>query len=1415
MLRILFVTAAVLAAVSFSPGLKAQTCIEPPADIVDWWPGDNTPEDIIGGNDLLTPASWTYDSSGEVGAALLFPLAGESDTANCVGATPLGGTMSMAPGSGDWTAELWLNTPDYTSFGHAFIIFDSLPGPLNRQISITVGNGGVTGYILDGINPPAPSAQAVGIAPGFNLNENQWVHVALVIERVGSGATIRGYYNGALFHSVSMANLATLDFQNQGVANCRIGAESIAAGTKIDELTVYHRALTASEIAAIYNAGSGGKGKADSDSDGVSDCRDNCPYNANSHQEDSDNDTKGDKCDPDTFNAHLEESGLVEDGQPGETFRVATPLYRAVIGGGSDGTPDTVGLGISTGIGSASSYPDIGFQGAGTLSEKDDRDNKSVFMALSGLSFGATTLSRVFPADGSETVLPTMTQSTWQSVVAHDGDFLGSNARIHIASGANALGYTVELMSHPSSGSVTGTWKLVTRSGFTIDASGLVSGKGKITIKDPGGNPLYRISSLSCDAYGKKMAIEDDCGPAFTPPDADPPIVDATPGSTDFFGLQRLIEELGSPITTSTTTSCRPSPPASEKIGIDVHDGVIAANIKLRQEASGIEGSNQRGTWSLSAPTPLGLGINLWTLTGTCPSDFIAMNSGISTKMGLGMRLTALTDTDGATLAVSPNPPSGAALAARHAVVFDEEYNATWNNVTMTFKNDTDNPGTPTYQENRFDGQPTNYSLFVNGATGCEFSDCARVHTGLAFGGSTMQFTGSSTINFVNGGAGVGIGPGDRESCATCGGEEPNKRGSLAFETLTIDGGMSGLACAEADCNGGHLIARPGNDPNASGEKNLTHGRVGFACGGVKGVRTSWHPVANQFISNVPLDPICAKINPFDCTPCTVGNGSCVPLPLTVFSNVAARPASTGICNLSANRVTLIGLNSPSNPNYDPTKPSGVGFACGQQSGDCNLGGVRYTGVDPPCEDVSTTPIAASTIEGFDLGVGISGGSTVDYVFGAGTTNTFDTLNACLKNLTVTQNEVGVSLGGESYVSVDMALVEECEYNCFAVSNDSANVATPANTDDPGTPEYDGCGRNSPSDTVCKSTLRDFFAPKTGIGEEDHLIATAGGKTTTIAFGVKNSCIACPGTRNPDNTITCPHPADCVCVGAPPEATPPDCSPGTVACFGSNTAGLEPVLPHLDDVTIDAFGRIEASCDATHPNADLKFFGVDACFLKLAVAFGVGADWLLDPSLAEPWSLENNVVCVSSPGIGVNNRNAGPRVAPNLSVAGTCFLKPDGTCITSSTPGEFLLVSTEPSNTVTSLNTSLEAQAAPAQPLNVGPDANGDGISDTLKDAIPTIPPGTDTDTCSGNITLAKTTLTHGNTIGVVNNGIKTAATGHLTKAETAGSANAKKCHDMLHATRRTTQNQIREASLQRLFNQTTDKAEVLCCGAP
>jgi hypothetical protein len=80
----------------------------------------------------------------------------------------------------------------------------------------------------------------------------------------------------------------------------------------VDEAQVFDRALSPSEIQAIFLAGSAGQcapSAPDTDGDGTPDLDDNCPTAANPDQEDLDNDGQGDACDAD------DDGDGVNDGQ--------------------------------------------------------------------------------------------------------------------------------------------------------------------------------------------------------------------------------------------------------------------------------------------------------------------------------------------------------------------------------------------------------------------------------------------------------------------------------------------------------------------------------------------------------------------------------------------------------------------------------------------------------------------------------------------------------------------------------------------------------------------------------------------------------------------------------------------------------------------------------------------------------------------------------------------------------------------------------------------------------------------------------------------------------------------------------------------------------------------------------------------
>ena len=128
-----------------------------------------------------------------------------------------------------------------------------------------------------------------------NVLDNQFHHIAGVY----TGSALEFYLDGVL---QSANPYPYLPFNNN--RDVFIG-RAFGGGTPqrhfrglVDEVEVHNRALSASEILTIFNAGSAGKCKvSDTDGDGVPDDEDNCPTIPNAPQVDTDADGSGDACD--------------------------------------------------------------------------------------------------------------------------------------------------------------------------------------------------------------------------------------------------------------------------------------------------------------------------------------------------------------------------------------------------------------------------------------------------------------------------------------------------------------------------------------------------------------------------------------------------------------------------------------------------------------------------------------------------------------------------------------------------------------------------------------------------------------------------------------------------------------------------------------------------------------------------------------------------------------------------------------------------------------------------------------------------------------------------------------------------------------------------------------------------------------
>ena len=230
------------------------TCVAPPTGAVSWWTGDGTATDIQGTNDgtLAGGASFV---EGRVGSAFSFDGIG--------GRVMIPDSQALRFGTTNLTVDAWIKAPqntwhrsiigkDQSSFPFASILFN-LNDQGRLQFAVTDCGTGDCGWTAPG---GGGSRQAVQ-SPA-RIDDGAFHHVAGV--RHASGYEL--YVDGQL-----VATRAEPARNGDSDAPLFIGIQEISANNTvlnpfngvIDEVGIFSRALSASEIQSIYNAGSAGK----------------------------------------------------------------------------------------------------------------------------------------------------------------------------------------------------------------------------------------------------------------------------------------------------------------------------------------------------------------------------------------------------------------------------------------------------------------------------------------------------------------------------------------------------------------------------------------------------------------------------------------------------------------------------------------------------------------------------------------------------------------------------------------------------------------------------------------------------------------------------------------------------------------------------------------------------------------------------------------------------------------------------------------------------------------------------------------------------------------------------------------------------------------------------------------------------
>jgi hypothetical protein len=229
--------------------IGSQACVEPPAGLVGWWPGNGNAKDIIGGNHgIFSEAMY---AAGKVGLAFGFDRSGNHIR------VPSATILDLGRGTG-LTIEAWINPADLSieapivEWGSDSGFGAHFHGNVHRQ------HGVQPGYLFANIFDTNGSEHVIQTQESV-LRLGQFQHVALTYDHASGVGRL--FHNGAVVQQSHLGN-----FTPRTSGDLFIGyrpptapSGSVAFHGQLDEVSLYERALTEAELFRIYQAGANGK----------------------------------------------------------------------------------------------------------------------------------------------------------------------------------------------------------------------------------------------------------------------------------------------------------------------------------------------------------------------------------------------------------------------------------------------------------------------------------------------------------------------------------------------------------------------------------------------------------------------------------------------------------------------------------------------------------------------------------------------------------------------------------------------------------------------------------------------------------------------------------------------------------------------------------------------------------------------------------------------------------------------------------------------------------------------------------------------------------------------------------------------------------------------------------------------------
>jgi hypothetical protein len=242
--------------------MPCATCATPAEDMVAWWTGNNTAEDVQGSNHGTLHNGTRFTTKGaKVGGA--FEFDGIDDFVK----VPASPALNVGAGDG-FTIEAWINPDTDNSVARPLVEWNSsdaggLTFGVHLWINETYNGVGGQGAIYANIVDASGGFHFVGSDTGV-IQPNTYQHVALTYDKSSglasiflNGEQLDIYLNGESTGETADIGSFTPQTSSDLYLGHRTGRPHFSGA--MDEVSIYDHALTGTDINSIYRADSAGK----------------------------------------------------------------------------------------------------------------------------------------------------------------------------------------------------------------------------------------------------------------------------------------------------------------------------------------------------------------------------------------------------------------------------------------------------------------------------------------------------------------------------------------------------------------------------------------------------------------------------------------------------------------------------------------------------------------------------------------------------------------------------------------------------------------------------------------------------------------------------------------------------------------------------------------------------------------------------------------------------------------------------------------------------------------------------------------------------------------------------------------------------------------------------------------------------